>query len=61
VATPEGDSVECDGVPFKMSETPGHIDAPGPLLGEHTDAVLQRVLHLTAQEVAALRAERIVA
>jgi crotonobetainyl-CoA:carnitine CoA-transferase CaiB-like acyl-CoA transferase len=61
VATPEGDSVECDGVPFKMSETPGSIAAPGPLLGEHTDAVLQRVLDLTPETIAALRAQRIVA
>lgn len=61
VTTPEGDSVECDGVPFKMSATPGHIDAAGPLLGEHTDAVLQRVLNLSPEAIAALRSDRIVA
>jgi crotonobetainyl-CoA:carnitine CoA-transferase CaiB-like acyl-CoA transferase len=61
VTTPEGDSVECDGVPFKMSATPGHIDAAGPLLGEHTNAVLQRVLNLSPEAIAALRSNRIVA
>ena len=61
VATPEGDAVELDGVPFKLSDTPGGIRAPGPLLGEHTDAVLQRVLGLTADAVATLRADGVVA
>ena len=61
VTTPEGTSVEYDGVPFKMSETPGHIDRPGPVLGEHTDAVLQRVLALTREAIAALRAQGVVA
>jgi len=61
VATPEGETVELDGVPFKLSDTPGGISAPGPLLGEHTDAVLQRVLGLTAAAVATLRADGVVA
>jgi crotonobetainyl-CoA:carnitine CoA-transferase CaiB-like acyl-CoA transferase len=61
IPTPEGDVVECDGVPFKLSETPGAVDRPGPLLGEHTDAVLQRVLGLSPEAIAALRAQRVVA
>jgi crotonobetainyl-CoA:carnitine CoA-transferase CaiB-like acyl-CoA transferase len=28
------------GVPVKMSRTPGGLRAPGPALGEHTNAVL---------------------
>lgn len=61
VATPEGERVDFDGVPFKMSATPGGIAASGPLLGEHTDAVLQRLLGLSPEVVVALRAERVVA
>ena len=57
LATAEGGSLEYDGVPFIMSETPGRVDAPGPLLGEHSDAVLRRVLGLTTEAVAALRAD----
>jgi len=61
VTTPEGDSVDCDGVPIKLSETPGYIAAPGPLLGEHSDAVLQRVLHLGPETIMALRTAHVVA
>jgi benzylsuccinate CoA-transferase BbsF subunit len=60
VTTPEGETVELDGMPFKMSETPGTVTAPGPLLGEHTDAVLQRILGLNAAAISALRAAGVV-
>jgi len=36
-----------------MGET---ISNPAPMLGEHTDAILKSLLHLSAQEIAALRA-----
>ncbi len=61
IPTPEGDFVELDGVPFKMSETPGCVRAPGPLLGEHTDAILRRVLGMNADAIAALRAADVIA
>ncbi len=61
VPTPEGDVVEFDGVPFKMSATPGAVCAPGPLLGEHTAAVLQRVLGMTPEAIGELRAAHVVA
>jgi len=60
IATPEGDVVEVDGVPFKMSETPGRVCTPGPLLGEHTDAILQRVLGMNTGTIAALRAAEVI-
>ena len=53
--------VVLDGPPFKLSRTPGYVAVPGPLLGEHTDDVLRRVLGLSAQQVAALKADRVVA
>ena len=53
--------VVLDGPPFTLSRTPGYVAAPGPLLGEQTDDVLRRVLGLSAQQVAALQADRIVA
>ena len=61
VLTPEGLSVALDGVPFTLSDTPGRVRAPGPLLGEHTDAVLQRVLGLDAGSIATLRAANVIA
>jgi crotonobetainyl-CoA:carnitine CoA-transferase CaiB-like acyl-CoA transferase len=42
------------GVPIKLSRTPGDpARAPGPALGEHTDAVLTEA-GFTAEEIAAL-------
>lgn len=60
IAAPEGDIVEFDGVPFRMSESPGTVRSAGPLLGEHTDAVLQRVLGMDAAAIADLRAANII-
>jgi crotonobetainyl-CoA:carnitine CoA-transferase CaiB-like acyl-CoA transferase len=61
VPTPEGRTVSIDGPPYRLSETPAAVSGPGPLLGEHTDAVLSGVLDLGADEIAALRAARVVA
>ena len=38
------------GVPHKLSETPGFIRGRPPLLGEHTDYVLEEILGLSAEE-----------
>jgi crotonobetainyl-CoA:carnitine CoA-transferase CaiB-like acyl-CoA transferase len=57
--------VECDhpvagrirmvGPPVRLSETPGAVRAPAPLLGEHTDEVLRERLGLSDREIARLR------
>jgi len=47
------------GVPFSMSEGCAGITSRAPELGEHTDGVLDE-LGFTADEVAALRADRVV-
>lgn len=61
VPTPEGGTVRLDGPPFVLSETPAAVQGPGPLLGEHTDAVLAELLGLGTPELAALRADGVVA
>jgi crotonobetainyl-CoA:carnitine CoA-transferase CaiB-like acyl-CoA transferase len=43
------------GIPIKLSETPGTVRAAPPVLGQHTDRILQDDLGLTAGDVAALR------
>jgi crotonobetainyl-CoA:carnitine CoA-transferase CaiB-like acyl-CoA transferase len=46
--------------PIKYSRTPISYDAPPPLLGQHTEEVLSTLLGKTTEEIAALRATRIV-
>jgi crotonobetainyl-CoA:carnitine CoA-transferase CaiB-like acyl-CoA transferase len=46
--------------PLRFSETPVRCELPPPLLGEHTDEVLQRVLGMGRDEITDLRARGIV-
>jgi crotonobetainyl-CoA:carnitine CoA-transferase CaiB-like acyl-CoA transferase len=46
--------------PMKLSGTPVRTDLPPPLLGEHTQAVLQELLGWDAERVAALRQQGVV-
>lgn len=36
--------LEIVGSPFRLSETPGSVNAPAPLLGQHTEEILREVL-----------------
>lgn len=47
-------------VPWKMSASPGHPPAPGPMLGEHNRDVLGGLLGLTDEEIEALVAAQVV-
>jgi crotonobetainyl-CoA:carnitine CoA-transferase CaiB-like acyl-CoA transferase len=53
---PDVGRVRLPGNPIKMAGMPGTISRPAPRLGEHTDEVLGRLLGLSAEEVADLRA-----
>ncbi len=55
------EDVILDGPPFKLSKTPGYVAAPGPLLGEYTDSVLRRLLNYSEQQIAQLKAEKVIA
>jgi len=46
--------VERSGI--RLAESPGGFEHPGPLLGEHTDAVLGDLIGLDAERIAGLRA-----
>ncbi|MCK9197496.1 MAG: CoA transferase, partial [Syntrophales bacterium] len=39
------------GLPFKMSESPGSVDRPSPLVGEHNAMILGKYLGLDAAQV----------
>jgi formyl-CoA transferase len=45
---------------IRMSRTPTSIDRLSPILGEHTDAILQEILGLDPDEIADLRAQKAV-
>jgi len=49
--------VKIPGVPFKMSETPGSVERPSPLLGEHLELILGKYLKMGKEEVKKLREE----
>lgn len=46
--------IKQTGVPVKLSETPGRLASPPPLLGEHTDRILME-LGYSPEEIAAMR------
>jgi crotonobetainyl-CoA:carnitine CoA-transferase CaiB-like acyl-CoA transferase len=52
---PKAGSIRVTGVPIKLSETPGMVTTPPPLLGEHTTQILGDWLHMTPEEVEGLR------
>jgi len=52
---PMAGKVKSVGVPVKLSETPGSVREPAPLLGQHTDEVLQQYLRMSAADIASLR------
>jgi len=63
--TARGALVECEhpvagrirmvGPPVRMSETPGGVRRPAPLVGEHTESVLREMLGMKDDEIARLR------
>ncbi len=48
------------GVPVKLSQTPGAVRTPPPLLGQHTRDVLRRDLGLDDETIDTLRANRVI-
>jgi crotonobetainyl-CoA:carnitine CoA-transferase CaiB-like acyl-CoA transferase len=52
---PVAGTIRMTGPPVRMSDTPGAVRTPAPLLGEHTEEVLKNRLGLTDAEVARLQ------
>jgi crotonobetainyl-CoA:carnitine CoA-transferase CaiB-like acyl-CoA transferase len=46
--------------PVRLSQTPGSVRSPAPLLGEHTEQVLRERLALPDDEIVALRAAGVI-
>lgn len=61
VRHPNGDDVRVQGLPIRLSATPGRSQgAPVPSIGQHTSDVLQEWLRMEEQDVAALREKQVV-
>ena len=54
---PEAGREAHDGPAMVLSETPGYIAGPAPLMGEHTMEVCERIIGLSMDEIADLLAE----
>jgi CoA:oxalate CoA-transferase len=48
------------GSPIRLSETPGEVYAPAPLLGQQSDEVLQKILGYSKEEIGRLKAENVI-
>ncbi len=57
VEHPEAGREAHDGPAFHLSETPGYIAGPAPLMGEHTMDVCERIIGLSMDEIADLLAD----
>jgi len=57
---PKAGSITVMGVPVRLHETPGAATTPPPLLGEHTDEILTRLLRIPKAKVDALRAAGVI-
>jgi Predicted acyl-CoA transferases/carnitine dehydratase len=52
--------VKMTAPPVLLSDTPGSIRSPAPLLGQHTEQVLRERLALDDTEIARLRDARVI-
>jgi crotonobetainyl-CoA:carnitine CoA-transferase CaiB-like acyl-CoA transferase len=57
---PVAGTVTMTAPPVRMSDTPGSVRSPAPLLGQHTEEVLRQRLALSDNEIARLRADRVI-
>ncbi|WP_281248596.1 CaiB/BaiF CoA transferase family protein [Domibacillus antri] len=53
-------TLKMPGIVPKMSETPGEIEWAGPKLGQHTDEILKEKIHLSDEQINALKEHGII-
>ncbi len=56
---PRAGTIKQTGIPVRLSETPGNIRVPPPVLGEHTEEIL-RGLGYTEEEIISLREKDVI-
>jgi crotonobetainyl-CoA:carnitine CoA-transferase CaiB-like acyl-CoA transferase len=60
VEHPKGGKVKQPGNPIKLSATPGETFSPPPLLGAHTQQVLEGLLGYSPERIEELQKENII-
>jgi CoA:oxalate CoA-transferase len=57
---PVAGTIKVVAPPVRMSDTPGAVRTPAPLLGQHTEEVLRDRLGMKTNEIARLRDARVI-
>jgi crotonobetainyl-CoA:carnitine CoA-transferase CaiB-like acyl-CoA transferase len=57
---PTAGPINVNGIPIKLSATPGEVKEAPPLLGQHTDEILSEILGYTPEQIAELRQQKAV-
>ena len=57
VEHPTAGRIKLPGIPAKFSLTPGRVQSPPPLLGQHTEEILTGLLGYSAEAIARLRSD----
>ncbi|MBE0558088.1 MAG: CoA transferase, partial [Proteobacteria bacterium] len=60
VNQPDAGPLRIVGSPIRLSETPGRVESPAPLLGEHSAEVLRTVLGYDAPRIERLKADGVI-
>jgi CoA:oxalate CoA-transferase len=55
VEHPVAGHTELPGIPIKLSETPGSVRTPAPLLGANTDEILTNLLGFSENKIKELK------
>jgi crotonobetainyl-CoA:carnitine CoA-transferase CaiB-like acyl-CoA transferase len=56
---PEAGNITTENVPIRLSETPGEVRGPAPLMGQHTYEIARDLLGLADDEIRQLEAEQV--
>jgi len=57
---PQMGRIKIAGSPLHLSETPGEVYAPAPLLGEHTEEILKNLLQYADEDIARLKKDGVI-
>jgi len=60
IEQPQMGRIKIAGSPIHLSETPGQVYAPAPLLGEHTGEILKNLLGYSDADISRLQAEGVI-